>query len=630
MDNDRRQEIRIPLVLPLECQNIGNVTNHASQYDLACQDLSCRGMSLTSEMPLDVGETLVFSLSLPHGPRQEGITGAVRWCAGPPEPRKIGIQFTKPLDLSVPLSVTSKVVGSLQQQSHSVIERLFVSSSDAFTWIDSEGKIASADQRFLDLLGCSDAEVVGQPLVAFIHPGDQNDFSKLLRPHKSSTAASDTGHVRIRAKDSRSLFWRMRMLPKSPWSLLQGVCIEDLTEAYEWKIHHHQLKQVTDTLEDDFPGRVVLLNSDLTVAHVRGAQIRGKKEKRKITRVRGRNLRKVTGLTEIKVNGGKLWDVLEYCVQTGKESEIQPYHYQGRSRSTSDLFPPGTFRTKVTPIQDLKGEITSLLMRVSPEDPLGIHDHQSDKGQKNQDRLGKILRAAATGFLLKEVLTRFDSPLTYLVTEMDLLSSKLEQHMAISSWNDDKTPQEAVGITRARKHIGVVAIKLRQVLDNMWSPVLQEDEQQLVNICLSKAIQTAKMAAGMEGIPIKRNMESGLPQITINSHELTMAFLIFLLLSKDCLSNVSLRTIHCSTQRDGDNIVAGISHNGFIQEDRYLSILFHRNPLEGFFLNCTRVNPVDTLLYYVNYILKKNALKIRLTNIPGHFNLSVIIPGTVP
>jgi hypothetical protein len=525
MDTDRRQEIRIPLVLPLECQGIGNATDYAPKHEMACQDLSCGGMSLTSEMPLDVGKTLVFSLSLPHGRKHDGIAGAVRWCAGPPEPRKIGIQFSKPLDFSVPLSVTTKAVGSLQQYSQSVVERLYASSSDAFV---------------------------------------------------------------------------------------------------------HQLEQVTHALEDDFPGHVVLLNSDLTIAQVRGAHTTGKKEKRKVARLRGKDLRKVTGLTEIKVNGQRLFDVLEFCAQTGRKSEIQRCHYQGRSGSAPDLFTPGTFRTKITPIHDLEGEIASLLMRVSLEDPLGIHDHQDDKGQKNQNRLGKILGAAATGFLLKNVLKRLDNPLTHLLTEMDLFRSKLERHTPISPLNDEeKTPLKALGIDQARKNVGTVCEKLRQVLENMSSTGPQEGNQQQVNRCLSKAIQTAEMAEGMEGIAITSEMGSGLPQAKTNGQELTMAFLIFLLLSKDCLSNVSHRAIHCKTRRNGDLIVAGISHNGFIQQNGYLKILFHHNPLEDFFLNCATVNPADTLLYYANFLLKKNDIRIKLTNIPGHFNLSLIIPATV-
>ena len=122
--------------------------------------------------------------------------------------------------------------------------------------------------------------------------------------------------------------------------------------------------------------------------------------------------------------------------------------------------------------------------------------------------------------------------------------------------------------------------------------------------------------------------ESDLPPIRTNAEELTMVFLILLLFSRDCLSNVSNKEITCETSKREDHIAASISHNGFIHQDR-LDILFHNNPLESFFLNGVSVHMMDTLLYYANFLLKKNGICIRLTNIPGCFDLSLIIPSAI-
>jgi PAS domain S-box-containing protein len=629
METDRRQEIRIPLELPLECQGIGNKTDYAPKHEMACQDLSRGGMSLTSEKPFDVGETLVFSFSLPQGQKQESIAGAVRWCGGPPESRKIGIQFTKPLDFSVPISVTAKAVGSLQQYNPFDVEQLYEASGDAFVWIDSDGRIVRPDQRFLHLLGFSRAEIVGQSLAGFVHPNDHTDLANMLNPPQPGQASSAAGTFRIKAKDNRSLLWKMLFLPKSTGETLQGIYVEDKTATYESKSHRHQLEQMTRALEDDFPGQVILLNSDLTIARFGGAHTTVKKGKRKARPLRGKDLRKATGLVDIKVNGQRLLDVLEYCAQTGRESEIKGCRYQGRPGNTSDLFTPGTFCTKITPIQDPGGEITTLLMRVRPEDPLGIHDSQGDKGRKNQNRLGKILGAAAKGYLLNDVLTEFSTPLTHLLTELDLFTSKWERLTPIlSQTGGDKTPLNTLGIKQVRKNVGHICDKLYEVLKNMSPTSPQEGNPGQVNRCLSKAIQTGQMAEGMAGIAITCERGSGLPQAQADGQELAMVFLVFLLLSKDCFSNLSRRSIHCKTAKNGNHLVVRFSHNGFIQKDRYLKILFHHDPLEDYFLKCASLSQTDTLLYYANFLLKKNAIRMKLTNIPGHFNLSLIIPAT--
>ena len=105
-----------------------------------------------------------------------------------------------------------------------------------------------------------------------------------------------------------------------------------------------------------------------------------------------------------------------------------------------------------------------------------------------------------------------------------------------------------------------------------------------------------------------------------------MIFLIFLLLSRDCLRIVSDKTIRCETKEDENHITVSMRHNGYIQKGKYLDILFDNNPLEAYFFKSDPMYFMDTILYYGNALLKKNNIRIKINNIPGQFMLSLFIP----
>jgi hypothetical protein len=102
--------------------------------------------------------------------------------------------------------------------------------------------------------------------------------------------------------------------------------------------------------------------------------------------------------------------------------------------------------------------------------------------------------------------------------------------------------------------------------------------------------------------------------------------LIFLLLSRTCLKNVSNRTIKCETVTNKKHVIAKISHNGFIHQRKYLDIIFQSDPLENYFFKTDSICCMDTLLYHANLLLKKNKIKTKIINIPGQFSQSLVMP----
>jgi hypothetical protein len=147
-----------------------------------------------------------------------------------------------------------------------------------------------------------------------------------------------------------------------------------------------------------------------------------------------------------------------------------------------------------------------------------------------------------------------------------------------------------------------------------------------VNQTLAKTISILEMCGGLDGCSMRLTSASVLPMIEACEQEFIMIFLIFLLLSRTCLKNVSDRTIKCETVTNRKHIIAKISHNGFIHQRRYLDIIFQSDPLANYFFNSDSVCCMDTLLYHANLLLKKNKIKTRITNIPGHFSLSLVTP----
>jgi len=546
----------------------------------------------------------------------------------------MGIQLAEPLDFSVPFAATEHAARRWRQQTDAYSDRAYQALSDACVWVNSSGEIIQYDERFLSLLGYPEGEVKGRPLHAFAHDEDQGRLTHLLASQTAGIPHLTSGFFRMLSKEGQVLFWKIRVSPKPPWMTLREVYIEHLTEFRAMYIEHltefrtlreqkHQLEQIVGAVERSVSDRVVLLNSDLSIANIGDVEITPQKETPQVS-FKGMDLRKATGLVEAKVNKKKLWDELKLCVKTGQEFASDLCHYQGRGGDSPDLFPPGTFRIRISPITDLNQRVTSLLMVVKSEAPPGIYDQK--EGQ-NLYHFRHILGAAATGFIIKDILREVCNPLTYLLASLGLLSYKLalerEKSQVTNSEGFDFYPEE---IKKIEELIEDLTKKFRYMIDNTYLPEPVETYDFDINECLSKAITIMTMYEEFNGNKIEFDPQPRLPKTESNEQEIIMMFLVFLLLSRDCAKTVSDKTIKCETKVDKNHIIASISHNGYIRESRYLDILFDKNPLQSYFSKRHSIYFMDTVLCYGNLLLKKNNVKIKINNVPGEFSLSLFIP----
>jgi hypothetical protein len=164
------------------------------------------------------------------------------------------------------------------------------------------------------------------------------------------------------------------------------------------------------------------------------------------------------------------------------------------------------------------------------------------------------------------------------------------------------------------------------MVENTYSLEPVETTQFDINECLSIAITIMRMYEESAGESIKFNPQGEVPKIELNKQEFLMIFLIFLLLSRDCLRTVSDKTIKCETKEDENDIIVSMWHNGYLQQGKYLEILLNDDPIESCFFKSRSMYFMDTLLYYGNLLLKKNNIKIKISNVPGQFSLSLFIP----
>jgi len=385
----------------------------------------------------------------------------------------------------------------------------------------------------------------------------------------------------------------------------------------------HQLEQITEILQCSVPGRVVLLNRDLSIASINGFEETLQKGGPKISFI-GMDFRKATELVGVKVKGRRLWDELQLCAKTGQEFVSDPCHYQGSAGDRPDLFSPGTFRIGISPILDLDRDVASLLMLVKIEAPLGLHGQQDERAL---DHFPHILRGAATGLLLKDILEESCHPFTYLLARMNLLRYKFELETAESqSTNGDQLDYYAGEIQKIEAVIEDLSKRFKYVVQNTCSPEPEEPHHHDINESLSKAISIVSMYKEFDDETIRFDPQPELSKIKSGEQESIMIFVIFLLLSRDCVATVSDKTIHCETTQDQRHVIAGMRHNGYIRQDKYLNILFDSDPLESYFSKSHSTYFMDTLLYYGNLLLKKNNMKIKINNVPGEFSLSVYVP----
>jgi hypothetical protein len=145
-----------------------------------------------------------------------------------------------------------------------------------------------------------------------------------------------------------------------------------------------------------------------------------------------------------------------------------------------------------------------------------------------------------------------------------------------------------------------------------------------INTCLFQAISMVR--SGRNGDKsISTFFDPDLPAVKADGRDLVLMFLIYLSMSKSCTAHVTDRTIHCATAKEKDHVVVRISHNGYIQRQDDLKAVFGK-PLQSYFAEAGSVRPSETLLRYAGCLLNKHRVKMKLTNIPGHFELCFNIP----
>lgn len=616
---DRRKEIRVPLQLPVECSGFNDTT-----YLSFSHDMSPNGLSLGTNGPFGVGSPCRLLIPLPNRQEKAEITGRVCWQTAQGAGSRVGIQFSEPIDFSIPFRAADQAVRSFQENMDSHLGCLHQTLGGACAWLNSEEEIVEYDERFLNLLGHSNEDVQGRPLSEFVHVDDRHRLSNLfVGAQRSGPSSSAAELFRMQPKDERPMFWGIRVAPKLPWSTSREIYIEDLTEACVLKGRKHELEQTVSTLQRAVAGRVIHLNTDLRVADVYDHKTLGRTHK-KAGFFNGMDLRKATGLVETKVNGKRLWEELQVCARTGREFATDYCHYNGRPDKRPDLFAPGAFSIIIKPIADLDDNVTSLLMVVKTGEPLGVYP---EKKNENLDRLEHILGAAARGFLLKDVVKETCDPLTCLLARLDLLRYKLTLEREKSEApHTQEVPYYVGEIQKLEELVGNLSEQFKYMLENTCYLQSSGVSPFDVNQTLSKTISILEMCGGLDGCSMRLKSASVLPMIEACEQEFIMIFLILLSLSRTCLKNVSDRTIKCETVTNKKYVIAKISHNGFIRQRKYLDIIFQSDPLANYFFNSDSVCCMDTLLYHANLLLKKNKMKTRITNIPGHFSLSLVTP----
>ncbi len=619
MNMDRRREIRVPLQLPVECGGLDDGTHLSFSHDM-----SPNGLSLGNNGPFHVGSPCRLIFALPNRHEKAEVTGSVRWQIGQGAGSRVGIQFSEPIDFSVPFRAADQAVRSLQECMDAHLGCLRQALGDACAWVNSEGEIVKYDDRFLNLLGCSNEEVQGHLFSEFVHVDDRRRLSNLLTDTQSSGVSSSAAELfRMQSKDEQPIFWRIRVARAQPWSTSREIYIEDITESCVLKGRKHDLEQMVGTLQRAVPGRVIHLNTDLRIVDIHDDETPGPAHKQ-AGFFQGMDLRQATGLVETRVNGRKLWEQLQICAGTGQEFATDHCRYDGRSDKRPDLFSPGAFNIIIKPMADLDDCVTSLLMVVKSGEPLGVYP---EKNKEKLDHLEHILEAAARGFILKDLVKETCNPLTCLLARLDLLRHKVTLERKKSQPADT---HDMSSIQEAEELVKKLSEQFKYMLENTCyfqsSGVCPFD----LNQTLSKTVTILEMCGGLEGCSVRLIAPSVIPMMEACEQEFVMMFLIFLLLSRTCLKNVSNRTIKCETLTNKKHLIAKISHNGFVHQRKYLDIIFQSDPLENYFFKSDSVCCMDTLLYHANLLLKKNKIKTKINNIPGQFSLSLVMPFRPP
>ncbi|HID31699.1 MAG TPA: PAS domain S-box protein [Desulfobacterales bacterium] len=475
---DRRRQVRVPLELPVEYGDFGNGTYHS-----LTEDLSTHGACIQSNGPFRVGRQCRLLLALPHQKKKKEITGKVCWKSSEPGARRVGIQFSKPIDFSIPLAATEQVLRRTREQTEAHFDRHYHTLSDACVWVNSKDEIVRHDKRFLALLGYSERDVKGRPFYDFAYDEDRKRLSQVMAGETTGLSSLSNGVFRIQPKEGAALLWKIRIPPKPPWTTSREIYIEHITE----------------------------------------------------------------------------------------------------------------FRAL--------------------------------RDEKHLNHFRQILGVAATGFLTTDLLREVCDPFTCLVARLDLLRHKLALERKKSQGaNGDGLAYYAREIQKVEQLFEHLTKRFKYVVENTYSLEPVETTRFDVNDCLSIAVSIMRMYEESVAESIRFDSQAEVPEIESNRQEFLMIFLIFLFLSRDCLRTVSEKTINCETKKDENHITVTICHNGYLQQGKYLDILFDNDPLDSYFFKGHSPHFIDTLLHYGILLLKKNNTKIKINNVPGQFSLSLFIP----
>jgi hypothetical protein len=294
-----------------------------------------------------------------------------------------------------------------------------------------------------------------------------------------------------------------------------------------------------------------------------------------------------------------------------------------------DLFSVGDYRLTVVPVSGRDRKVSGLIMAVKPDASSGILEWEQ-YGLDGQDRLVSILGASANGFFLERRFKEMCRSLIHLLAQLDLHFYKAEK-------GDPHLSQGHSESGEGRQYVGdrgPVQALAEALSDGMKSTLrclpevggLRQADRCDIDTCLSLAVTLVGLEQGARGGQVSVAPARDLPEAKVDEHELIMTFVIFLLLSKTCLASVSDQTIRCDRVKEKNHVVIKISHNSYIQEEAYLKILFSRHPLQRYFSNAGTIQPMETLLYYVCFLLKKNRMHMKVTNVPGQFELCLSVP----
>jgi PAS domain S-box-containing protein len=619
----------MPLKFPVSCYSRGE-----EAYDSVTENLTSRGMCLKTNGHFQVGTPGRFIVSFPNHKTIE-VGGEVRWKDIASAPGRMGVQFSGDFDPALPLSALHGVVRQSLDEADAYINHLCQNLGDACVWVNPQGVVVEHDDRFLKLFGYAVKEVDGRPLSDFVCPEDQEPLSHLLN---SGVSAPTRILFRMEPKQGPALLCRIRVSLTPPWKSCRAVYIDHMVEfgalfqdtaklrklytenvgdMLTLKDEKEQINRIVGAIKHFTSDRVVFLSADLSIVDIGGVP-GALGDEDALVSFRGMNLREATGLVEIRINEKSLWEELQLSVKTGREFLVDHCHYPGRVAKTPDLFPEGVYRIRISPVSDSTGKAAILLMFVTAE---------ARMGEGGRRRFQDILAATATNFVLQDVLKGVCNPLTCLLARLELVRYKFALDQINSRWGSEHESRHYSGeIGKIEAVVEALAKRFRDVLENSYS----SEPQKPYSLDANESCMMAINAAGLKEQTIKFSLQHRLSNIKSPPQETVMILIIFLLLSRECLRTVTDKTIQCETKEEQAHIVIALRHKGYVQQDKYLEILFDPDPVESYFFKRHSMYWMDTLLYYANSLAKKNSMKVKINNVPGEFALSLYIPCKKP